>query len=39
MTLLEEFRDIWYHSTCKESLVKSAYYSMFITLDQIATIV
>ena len=32
--LLEEFRGIWYHSFCSENVVKSAYYTMLIILNQ-----
>jgi two-component system response regulator YesN len=32
--LLEEFRGIWYHSSCSDNTVKSAYYAMLLILNQ-----
>lgn len=34
MILLDEFKQMWYHSDCKESAVKSACYSMLNSLTQ-----
>lgn len=33
LKVLEDFRCLWYHSYNKESLVKSSYYSMLMTLN------
>ena len=34
ISLLEEFRRMWYHSKCRESMIKSSCYSMLITINQ-----